>query len=84
MNCPQCGRALATGARQCVYCAGGTKARPREQLAIPRSAMAPRKSGIPWRPIFIFGAIIVGFLVCMHPKVKVHLQPLFDGIKSLF
>jgi uncharacterized membrane protein YvbJ len=84
MDCPQCGRPLATGARQCVYCAHGTKARPREQISVPRSAMAPRKGGIPWRPIIIVAVIIGAFLVCMHSAVKPHLQPLIDGIKSLF
>jgi hypothetical protein len=84
MNCPQCGRALATGARQCVYCAHGTKVRPREQLAVPREAMAPRKSAFPWGKLIIVGVILAAVVVCLNPAVKPHLKPVIDRVKSLF
>lgn len=84
MNCPQCGRALATGARQCVYCAQGTKFRPREQLAVPREAMAPRKKSFPWGRLVLVLVVAAGVVVCLNPKVKPHLQPAIDWVKSLF
>ncbi len=84
MNCPQCGRALATGARKCVYCAQGTSFKRREELAVPREAMAPRKSGFPWGKLVLVLAIAAAVVVCLNPKVKPHLQPAIDWVKSLF
>ena len=54
MNCPSCGRALATGAK-CIYCAQGTQVKRKEQLVVPKgSTKPPKKSfGIPWKTILV-------------------------------
>lgn len=84
MDCPRCGRALATGARQCVYCAQGTGVRKREELAVPREAMAPRKGGFPWGKLILVLAVLIAVAVAMNPRVKPHLQPAIDWVKGLF
>jgi len=85
MNCPTCGRGLATGAQKCVYCAAGTKVRPREQLAVPEGTV-PRKGGGfhlgRWGLIAIIAAVaaVVWFTPGLHAKI----QPIIDKIKSMF
>lgn len=65
MNCPSCGRALASGAK-CVYCAqGGTAYKKREQLNIPQgTTKAPKKAfAMPWKTIFVVILIVAGVMV---------------------
>jgi hypothetical protein len=54
MNCPSCGRALASGAK-CVYCAQGTQFKRREELVVPKgTTKAPRRSfAMPWKTILV-------------------------------
>lgn len=54
MNCPSCGRPLASGAR-CVYCAQGTQFKKKEQLVVPQgTTKAPGKSfAMPWKTLFV-------------------------------
>ena len=55
MNCPSCGRVLATGAK-CVYCAHGTQVKKKEQLVVPKgSTKATKKSfSFPWKTALVF------------------------------
>jgi hypothetical protein len=57
MDCPQCGRPLAAGARVCVYCGRGTRFRPKETLKIPPREARARQGGIPWGKL-LFWAIL--------------------------
>ena len=56
MNCPSCGRALATGAK-CIYCAQGTQVRKQYQLEvpIPKGTTKPTKKAfsVPWKTILV-------------------------------
>jgi hypothetical protein len=83
MNCPQCGRPLATGARTCVYCAQGNTYKRKEQLAVPKGTTEHRKSLHLGRWILL-ALVVAGVLACLTPSIRVHLQPLFDKVKSMF
>ncbi|HYE98470.1 MAG TPA: hypothetical protein VEJ18_06130 [Planctomycetota bacterium] len=84
MTCPQCGRALAAGARTCVYCAHGAPAKRRDELQVPRSAMAPRKKPFPWGKI-VFVLLVVGAgLALLQPQVRAQALALLAQIKSYF
>ncbi len=72
--CPDCGRALATGARTCVYCAHGTQVRKREQLKIPAGTL-PKRGGIPWRKI-VLGLLV---LVAIGAYLQPHIREKVDG-----
>jgi hypothetical protein len=54
MNCPSCGRPLATGAK-CVYCAQGTQFQRREQLVVPKGGTRPPKKSFsfPWKTVLV-------------------------------
>ena len=66
MNCPLCGRALAAGARKCVFCGDGTKFRPNAQLQIPKGTVPEPKSSFPWGKLLLFlilaGAVAAAWL----------------------
>ena len=60
MNCPSCGRALATGAK-CIYCAQGTAVvKKKEVLAVPKGTTKPTKKSfsMPWKTLFVL--ILIG------------------------
>ena len=84
MNCPGCGRPLATGAQKCVYCAHGTKFRPKEQLAIPAGTVPEHRSGIAWGRWLVILAAIAGVVVWFTPSLHAKIQPLIDKVKSIF
>ncbi|HEX7901704.1 MAG TPA: hypothetical protein VF950_28350 [Planctomycetota bacterium] len=66
--CPQCGRTLATGAKKCVYCAQGTSVQRRQELKIPRDAMAKRKKGLPWGWIILVVVVLVAVALYYRPE----------------
>jgi len=76
MDCPSCGRPIATGAR-CVYCGHGTKVKPREELQIPEGTLPERRggSGFTWRRLLFFlilaGAVAACFL---HPGLNAKIR----------
>lgn len=70
MNCPSCGRALASGAK-CIYCAQGTAVKKKEQLAIPKGTTRPpkRSFAVPWKTLFILLLIGgVAYAVSRNPE----------------
>jgi hypothetical protein len=77
MNCPSCGRALAAGARKCVFCGDGTQFKRREQLQIPKGTIPQRKSSFPWGKLilllFLAGAVAACFL---HPELNAKIRSL--------
>ena len=79
--CPQCGRTLATGAKKCVYCAQGSTFQRRQELQIPRDAMAKRKRGVPWGKILIVVLILVGVAVYYRPEFH---DKINTFVKSVF
>lgn len=83
--CPNCGRALATGARTCVYCAQGTKFQRREELKIPEGTLKKRKRGLPWGKILLV-LLVLGAAAAymMNPNVKARVDNFFDNVKSRF
>jgi hypothetical protein len=75
MNCPSCGRAIASGAK-CVFCGLGTTFKPREQLQIPEGTIPERRgSSFPWRGILwlviLAGAVAACFL---HPQLNAKIR----------
>ena len=84
MNCPACGRPLATGARKCVYCAEGTKFRPPQQLAIPKGTVPEHRKPIHWGRWFLLLLVVAGVLAWFTPALRVHIQPLIDRVRSMF
>jgi hypothetical protein len=76
MDCPSCGRAIASGAK-CVYCAHGTQFQRKEPLAIPEGTVGGHRKGggIPWGRILFFlilaGAVAACFLhPGLHAKIR--------------
>ena len=84
MDCPGCGRPLATGAQKCVYCAHGTKFRPKEQLAIPKGTLTERGRSTPWGRWFLVLLVLAGAVVWFTPSLREKIQPLIDKVKSIF
>jgi len=86
MNCPQCGRGLAQGARKCVFCGHGTQVRPREQLSIPRPAggETPRRRFMSaWVKFLLFAGIIAAgaYMAYRHvPEIKKIVDETLAGI----
>jgi len=76
MNCPSCGRVLASGAR-CVFCGQGTKFQPKPQLQIPKGTIPERRGSFPWGKILFFlilaGAVAACFL---HPELNAKIRSL--------
>jgi hypothetical protein len=78
MNCPSCGRAIATGAK-CVYCGPG-QVRRQPQLNIPKGTLPERGgSSFPWGKLLLFlilaGAVAAGFL---HPELNAKIRSLIN------
>ncbi len=78
MNCPQCGRAIATGAK-CVYCGQGTQFKRREELQLPQSEepRAQRKTPFNWGRLIVIlilaGVVAAAFL---HPELNAKIRSL--------
>ncbi len=76
MNCPSCGRALASGAK-CVYCGQGTQFKRREELKVPEGSTKRPTSALPWGRIVVFlilaGAVAAAFL---HPELNAKIRSL--------
>lgn len=75
MNCPSCGRAIATGAK-CVFCGQGNTYKPKQQLAIPKGTVPERRGpGFPWGKLLILlilaGAVAACFL---HPELNAKIR----------
>ena len=84
MTCPQCGRALAGGARLCVYCGQGNTHKRRDELAVPRSAMAPRKRGLPWGKILAALLVVAAGLALLQPRIREQALALLTELRSKF
>ena len=77
MNCPSCGRALASGAK-CVYCGQGTQFRKKEQLQIPEGTVG-RKSSFPWGKILFFLILAGAVATCFrHPELNARIRSLLN------
>jgi hypothetical protein len=79
MDCPQCGRAIASGAK-CVYCGRGTQFKKREELQIPQDdTRAPRKVPFNWGRLIVVlilaAAVAAAFL---HPGLNAKLKALIS------
>ena len=79
MNCPVCGRALAAGAKKCVFCGDGTKFRAPQQLAVPKGSTRKPGGSFPWGKILFVlilgGAVAAAFL---HPDLNAKIKELFS------
>ena len=84
MTCPQCGRPLAGGARLCVYCGQGNLHKRRDELVVPRSAMAPRKRTIPWGRILLGLAVAGAGLALLQPQVRAQVLAWIAQLKTSF
>ncbi|HLF94838.1 MAG TPA: hypothetical protein VJB14_15335 [Planctomycetota bacterium] len=85
MNCPACGRPLATGAQKCVYCAGGTKFKPKAQLVIPKGTVPEHSSGFRWgRWLLLLIVVGGGAMAWFTPPIRAQIQPLIDKVKGFF
>jgi hypothetical protein len=67
MSRPSCGRALATGAK-CIYCAGGTQFKKKEQLVVPKGSTKPPKKSFffPWKTILVLALLGGGAYAVYH------------------
>jgi hypothetical protein len=76
MNCPSCGRALASSAR-CVYCGQGTQFKRREELQIPEGTTKRPARSFPWGRLVVFlilaGAVAAALL---HPELNAKIRSL--------
>ncbi|RPH48179.1 MAG: hypothetical protein EHM91_04665 [Planctomycetota bacterium] len=80
MDCPSCGRPLATGAK-CVYCAHGTQFQRKETLTIPEGTVGGhRRAPFPWGRLLFFlilaGAVAACFL---HPDLNAKIRSLIGN-----
>lgn len=78
MNCPDCSRPLAAGARKCVYCGHGTQVRTKPTMNIPKGPPSkPRRGQLPWGRILLVlllaGAAAAALL---HPELNAKLKSL--------
>jgi uncharacterized membrane protein YvbJ len=82
--CPNCGRALATGARTCVYCAQGTTFQRRQELKVPEGALKKRKRGLPWGMIILVLILLGAVAAYFRPEVRPHVDGLIQRVKAFF
>ena len=77
MNCPSCGRALASGAK-CVYCGQGTQFKKKDPLQIPKGTLPERrKSGFPWGKILLLLLVAGAVAACfLHPELNAKIRSL--------
>ncbi len=82
MNCPSCGRALASGTRRCVYCGHGTEIRQRPQLAVPKGTVPERRgAAFPWRKllaILVLAGIVAAAI--LHPALNAKVKELLGSL----
>lgn len=78
MNCPSCGRAIATGAK-CVYCGPGQVKR-QAQLNIPKGTIPERGgSSVPWGKLLFFLLLAGGVAACfLHPELNAKIRSLIN------
>jgi uncharacterized membrane protein YvbJ len=77
MNCPACGRALASGAKKCVFCGDGTKFKRQEQLQIPKGTVSKRKSSFPWGTLILVLVLAAAVAACfLHPELNAKIRSL--------
>ena len=77
MDCPSCGRQLASGAK-CVYCAHGTTFQRKETLTIPEGTVGGhRKAAFPWGRLLFF-LILAGVVAAcfLHPDLNAKIKSL--------
>jgi hypothetical protein len=82
--CPSCGRALAIGARTCVYCAKGNSYQRRQELKVPAGTLPTRRRGLPWGKILIVLIILAGVAVYYSPAYHDKINGWFAYLKSQF
>jgi len=75
MNCPQCGRALAGGAKTCVYCGQGNTYKRRENLAIPKGTVPEHRKPVRWGRwllllLVVGGALAAAFYPPFHELLR--------------
>lgn len=78
MNCPSCGRPLASGAK-CIYCGQGSQVRRREELQIPKGTVPERGGGssFPWGKIVMLLVLAGAVAACfLHPGLNAKIRSL--------
>jgi uncharacterized membrane protein YvbJ len=84
MNCPSCGRSLATGAQKCSYCGHGTTFRPKQQLNIPKGTVPEHKKSSHFGRWILIIIVIAGVAAWFTPAIRNnYLQPLVDKVKGM-
>ena len=79
MDCPSCGRPLASGAK-CVYCAHGTTFQRKEPLTIPEGTVGGhRNAPIPWGRVLFFLVLAGAVAACfLHPGLNATIRSLIN------
>jgi hypothetical protein len=76
MDCPSCGRPLASGAK-CVYCGRGTQFLKREQLQVPEGSTRKPGSSFPWLRLLLFVIAACAVAACfVHPELNAKIRSL--------
>ena len=82
--CPSCGRALATGARTCVYCSQGNAHKRRDELKIPAGTLPKRKRGLPWGRLLLALAVLAAVGAYFQPDIHRKVDGFVRSILSKF
>jgi len=82
VNCPNCGRSLATGARQCVYCARGTGVKGSAPIVRTGAPPAPKGGLFKW---VVLAFLLLGLAAGLGlPGVRAEIKKLVDRALSSF
>ena len=81
--CPSCGRALAVGAKKCVYCAHGTQVQRRQELKIPAGPL-PKRGGFPWRKAIFAVIVLVAVGAYFQPDIREKVDGFVRSLMSRF